>query len=300
MLHAAADEFPQIRETFTEASDALGEDLWALVASGQEDELNLTENTQPAMLTASVALWRCWRDAGGAEPSGMAGHSLGELTALCCAGAIAFADAVRLVRARGRFMQHAVPAGEGAMTAVLGLDSEQVAAICREVSDEERGLVAAVNFNSPQQVVIAGHTEAVGRAAAQLQAAGARRILPLPVSAPFHTALMRPAGERLRDVLDDIEIRAPAVPVIHNVTGASESDPVRIRELLVQQVAAPVRWTDCVLALRQAGARMFLECGPGKVLGGLLRRIDKALICHYLEAPPDLRRALTVCAGGAA
>ena len=300
MLAAAADEYPQIRETFAEASDALGEDLWALVAEGAESELNLTENTQPAMLAASVALWRCWRDGGGAQPSGMAGHSLGELTALCCAGALAFADAVRLVRMRGRFMQNAVPAGEGAMTAILGLPSEEVATLCAELSGNGEGLVAAVNFNSPQQVVIAGHTAAVQRAGERLREAGARRVMALPVSAPFHTELMRPAGERLREMLDDLDLQPPQVPVIHNVTAAAESDPPRIRELLVEQVAAPVRWTDCVLALRDAGARCFLECGPGKVLGGLLRRIDRSLDCHYLEAPQDLRRALAACTGDAA
>jgi len=297
MLAEAAGEFPVVVSTFQEASEALGEDLWALVQSGEEEQLKLTENTQPALLTASVALWRCWQEAGGSEPSGMVGHSLGEISALCCAGAIGFADAVRLVRARGQFMQSAVPAGEGAMSAIIGLADGEVRALCDEISGEGNGLVSAVNFNSPQQVVIAGHAGAVQRAGERLQEAGAKRVMPLPVSAPFHTALMQPAGERLRELLDEMPVNAPRVPVIHNVTAAPESDPAAIRALLVEQVSAPVRWTECVLALRDSGLQRYLECGPGKVLGGLLRRIDKSLQCHYLEMPDDLRAAAADATG---
>jgi [acyl-carrier-protein] S-malonyltransferase len=297
MLAAAAAAFPQVGETFAEASEALGEDLWALVTDGDVAALNLTRNTQPLLLTASVALWRCWLFVGGEQPGGMAGHSLGELSALTCAGALQFADAVRLVRARGQFMQEAVPAGEGAMAAVIGLPAGDVQSVCATVAGH--GVVAAVNFNSPHQVVIAGHAGAVAEASRRLVDAGARRVMPLPVSAPFHTELMQPAGERLAAMLAEMPVTAPSVPVFHNVTAAPESDPDTIRRLLVAQVSAPVRWTDCIAALRDAGARRFVECGPGRVLGGLLRRTDTSLDCLYLEGPDDLHAAAAATRGDA-
>jgi [acyl-carrier-protein] S-malonyltransferase len=221
----------------------------------------------------------------------MAGHSLGEFSALCCAGTLAFDDALRLVKQRGSFMQTAVPAGVGAMAAVLGLDDEVILNVCAEVSTAD-GLVEAVNFNSPGQVVIAGHAAAVATAGERLSDAGARKIMPLPVSAPFHTALMQPAGERLREVLETIELRAPEIPVIHNVTRDSESDPGKIRELLVRQIAAPVPWVGCVEALRDRGCMNHVECGPGRVLGGLLRRIDRSVNAFSTEEPAQLRAAL--------
>ena len=297
MLADAALEFSQVKEAFAEASEALGEDLWALVESGPVEQLNLTENTQPVLLAASVALWRVWRDLGGIEPAGMAGHSLGEISALCCADAIQFADAVRLVRARGRFMQNAVPAGEGAMAAVLGLETEQVEAICEATGAAHPGVVAAVNYNSPHQVVIAGHAETVQHATAAMSAAGARRVMPLAVSAPFHTELMQPAGEQLATVLDEIELRTPRIPVIHNVTAAAETDAQVIRKLLVAQVSAPVRWTECIKTLQTNGALHYSECGPGKVLGGLVRRIDRSLDCYHLENPRELREAIEAVSG---
>jgi len=293
MLAEAAEAFPEVSATFDEASDALGYDLWALVQGDDGSKLNLTEYTQPALLTASVALWRAWRAAGGSQPAAMAGHSLGEFSALCSAGTMDLADAVVLVRERGRAMQNAVPVGEGAMAAVLGLEDQQILEICTEVSAETDSVVQAVNFNSPGQVVIAGYVAGVEGAIERLKAAGAKRAMALPVSAPFHTSLMTPAGERLAEALASLELRAPEVPVIHNVNAAAESDPEAIRALLVQQISSPVRWTDCMATLRTAGASQFVECGPGKVLGGLLRRIDKSASCIYLEAPADLTAAAT-------
>lgn len=293
MLSAAGDAFPVVAEVFAEASDALGYDLWALLQGNDSDTLNLTEYTQPALLASSVALWRVWRAESDIAPAAMAGHSLGEFSALCCAGSIKLWDAILLVRERGRFMQTAVPVGEGAMAAVLGLDDDAVAAICDSVAGSLGQVVQAVNYNSRGQVVIAGHTEAVAEATDRLKSAGAKRALPLPVSAPFHTSLMQPAGVRLKTVLDDIELVTPEIPVIHNVHAQYENDPQRIRELLVEQISSPVRWTACIGSLRKSGASRFVECGPGKVLGGLLRRIDKSFTCFYLENPDDLRAAVT-------
>ena len=291
MLAEAHDAFADVREAFSEASEALGYDLWELVSAGDAGTLNLTEYTQPALLTASVALWRAWRSAGGALPAALAGHSLGEFSALCCAGVFSLADAASLVRERGRFMQTAVPVGEGAMAAVIGLSDEDVVATCSAVASQRNEVLQAVNFNSPGQVVVAGHAGAVAAAEAALKEAGAKRVMALPVSAPFHTSLMTPAGERLAEVLEGIAMAAPEIPVVHNVNAKTESDPAQIRALLVQQIAAPVLWTDCVAALRESGARRFVECGAGKVLGGLLKRMDRSLGCAYLEQPEDLRAA---------
>ena len=291
MLADAAQTRVEVRATFDEASQALGYDLWDLVRGDGDGRLDLTEYTQPALLTSSVALWRSWRAAGGETPAAMAGHSLGEFSALCCAGVFELADAVVLVRERGRAMQSAVPLGEGAMAAVLGLDDGAIVAICAAVAAELDAVVQAVNFNAPGQVVIAGHAPAVEVAIGRLKAAGAKRAVALKVSAPFHTSLMKPAGRRLAAALDALELRTPSIPVLHNVNAEPETDPGRIRDLLVEQIFSPVGWTACVRALLAGGATRFVECGPGRVLGGLLRRIDGALACVSLEAPADLQAA---------
>jgi [acyl-carrier-protein] S-malonyltransferase len=288
MLADAYDRFSPVRDTFAEASEVLGYDMWALVQVGPQEALNLTETTQPVLLTSSVALWRAWEQESAARPGIMAGHSLGEFSALVCAGALKFADAVMLVRRRGEFMQTAVPVGEGAMAAVLGLDDAVINDICDKVTSGDDNIVSAVNFNSPGQVVIAGHTAAVDAAGVQLKEAGAKRVQPLPVSAPFHTSLMKPAGENLQEAIADIGIDTPAVPVVHNVHAATESDPEKIRALLVEQIYSPVQWTACMAAIQAAGADQVVECGPGKVLSGLARRIDKSLQCHSLEDPDAL------------
>jgi len=298
MLAAAAEAHPSVGRTFEEASEALGYDVWDLVQNGERQRLNLTETTQPVMLTCSVALWRSWRAAGGAEPALMAGHSLGEFSALVCADAIGFSDAVKLVRRRGAFMQSAVPVGEGAMAAIMGLDDAAVNEACRRAAGESAEVVAAVNFNAPGQVVIAGNSIAVDRAVENCREAGARRAMPLPVSAPFHTELMKPAGEKLREALAGIRVSAPEIPVVHNVHARTEADPTRIRELLVEQIHSPVRWTSCVGAMVERGVTRLVECGPGKVLSGLARRIDKSLASFAIEEPADLENALSAIAGG--
>lgn len=275
MLADLSASSPVVRQTFAEASEALGLDVWQLTQRGPEEHLNLTENSQPAMLTAGVAVWRAWQDAGGPRPSLMAGHSLGEYTALVCAAAIDFSDAVRLVAERGRLMQRAVPAGRGAMAAILGLDDEQVRAVCRDAADDE--VVEAVNFNAPGQVVIAGQADAVTRAGELARKAGAKRIVPLAVSVPSHCALMRPAAERLAERLAATLIQPPVVPVIHNVNVESAAEPDRIRELLAAQLYRPVRWVETVERMKSEGVEVLVEAGPGKVLSGLTRRIDKSM-----------------------
>jgi len=292
MLAAAHAEFPVIREVFDEASQTLGYALWELVEQGPQEALNLTATTQPLLLTASFALWRAWRAEGGAAPAVMAGHSLGEFSALVCAGALDFQAALKLVEKRGEFMQSAVPVGEGAMAAILGLEDEVVNAICADVAGDSSGMVAAVNYNAPGQVVIAGHVAAVETAIDALKSAGAKRAMPLPVSAPFHTQLMAPAGMRLDEILQSVTIHQPGIPVIHNVHAAAEENPERIRELLVKQISSPVQWTKCVLAIRDSGAEHIVECGPGAVLTGLNKRIDKTLTSYTLEEPDALRSAL--------
>jgi len=266
------------RETLVEASDALGEDLWSMIESGGSDVLSLTANTQPVLLACSVAIWRSYCSRSEFRPSLMAGHSLGEFSALTAAGVLSLADAVKLVRRRGELMQQAVPAGVGAMAAVIGLDDAPIEEICREVSAETGRVVEAVNFNAPGQVVIAGHKEGVAAAEAPLKAAGAKRLMPLPVSAPFHTSLMRPAAEALGESLANIAMHAPQIPVVHNVTADTELNPEAIRALLVEQLYSPVRWTQCVQAMAGKNAERLVECGPGKVLSGLAKRIDKALV----------------------
>ncbi len=292
MLAELGEAFASVKQTFAQASEALGYDMWQLVQSGEQSQLNMTETTQPVLLTASVAVWRLWEEQGGLRPAMMAGHSLGEFSALVCAGAIDFADAVRLVRARGQFMQTAVPVGEGAMAAVLGLDDAKIEEICNETA----GVVEAVNYNSPGQVVIAGHTAAVEAAIDVLKAAGAKRAMLLPVSAPFHTSLMRPAGEKLAQALADLQINAPVIPVVHNVHAQTESDPAQIKQLLTQQIYSAVKWVSCVQAMTDAGVECTLECGPGKVLSGLNKRIQKSLSCMNVDSPESLEAALAAVA----
>jgi [acyl-carrier-protein] S-malonyltransferase len=292
MLAEIAAAYPLVQETFAEASAALGYDMWALVQQGPQETLNLTEKTQPLLLTASVALWRVWQQRDGATPSLLAGHSLGEFSALVCAGAIEFADAVRLVRARGQFMQTAVPVGEGAMAAVLGLDDEQIVEVCRAAT-VAAGVVEAVNFNAPGQVVIAGTVAAVEKAIELCKVAGAKRALPLPVSAPFHTSLMRPAGDKLRAAMSDLVFKTPAIPVVHNVHAQPETDPQKIKDILFEQIFSPVKWVGCVQYLARHGITTTVECGPGKVLGGLIKRIDKAVGCLSIEDVTGLDEALS-------
>jgi len=287
MLQELHERHGVVRDTFTEASAALGFDLWALVANGPDTTLNETRNTQPAMLTAGVAVWRAWRTAGGAEPKLMAGHSLGEYTALTCAGAFEFADAVRLVAERGRYMQEAVPAGQGGMAAILGLDDDVVRQVCADSAQGE--VVSAVNFNSPGQVVIAGSAAAVARAIEAAKAAGAKRALPLPVSVPSHCALMHPAAERMALRLKEVKLQAPRVPVLHNVNVQSEQDADAIRSALVRQIESPVRWVETVQKIAAMGITRLVECGPGKVLAGLNKRIvkDTETLAVYDQATLD-------------
>ena len=269
-MMAAYGDDPAIRDTFAEASVALGFDLWDMVANGPADALNQTVNTQPAMLAAGVAVYRLWLARGGAVPALMAGHSLGEYTALTCAGALAFADAIRLVRLRAEAMQSAVPEGVGAMAAVLGLDDEGVRVACAEAAQGE--VLEAVNFNSPGQVVIAGNKAAVERGMVLAKEKGAKRALPLPVSVPSHCALMKPAAEKLRAALAEIEVRVPSVPVLHNADVAAHDSAEAIRDALARQLFSPVRWVESMFALRDQGIQLIAECGPGKVLAGLNKR----------------------------
>ncbi|WP_126445513.1 ACP S-malonyltransferase [Sulfuricystis multivorans] len=269
-MMAAYGDSPVIRATFDEASSALGRDLWQLVTAGPAEQLAQTVNTQPLMLTADIAVWRLWREKGGPDPALLAGHSLGEYAALVAAGVLDLATAVPLVELRAKAMQEAVPAGTGAMAAILGLEADKVQAACAASAHGE--IVEAVNFNSPEQTVIAGHKAAVERAIDACKTAGAKRAVMLPVSAPFHCALMQPAAERLRDALAHIELRPPTIPVINNVDVAVVNDPAAIRDALVRQAASPVRWVETLRAMQAAGISHVFECGPGKVLAGLTKR----------------------------
>jgi [acyl-carrier-protein] S-malonyltransferase len=273
-------DVPVVRETFEEASSVLGQDLWAMLKAETPDEINATINTQPLMLTAGVAVWRAWRAAGGASPSMLAGHSLGEYTALVAADALAFADAVRLVRVRACAMQEAVPNGVGAMAAILGLTDDVIRDACATAAQGE--VVEPVNFNSPGQVVIAGQRAAVERAMEACKAAGAKRALPLPVSVPSHCALMRPAAERLSVALADVVIQTPVIDVLHNADVAAYRDADQIRDALVRQLFSPVRWTETVSRMAEDGITLMAECGPGKVLAGLAKRIDNRVKCFAL------------------
>lgn len=273
MLNSIAQR-PEVRTTLQEASDALGEDVTKLIAEGPAEALSLTTNTQPVMLTAGVAFYRAWLAAGGAAPKVMAGHSLGEYSALVAAGVISFKDAVPLVRFRAEAMQSAVPVGTGGMAAILGLDDATVIKVCAEASTASGGVVEAVNFNAPGQVVIAGASDAVTKACELLKAAGAKRALALPVSAPFHSSLLQPASEKLQGYLANIEFKAPNIPVINNVDVEILSDPVAIKDALVRQAAKPVRWQETIQAMAGQGITQVIECGPGKVLAGLTKRIN--------------------------
>ena len=290
MLAELAAEYPVVQATFAEASDVLGYELWALVQTGQQDEINLTERTQPLLLTASVAVWRVWNEKGGTQPVLMAGHSLGEWSALVCAGVVEFKAAVKIVQLRGKYMQDAVPAGVGAMSAIIGLDDAAILDACKKAAQGE--VVSAVNFNSPGQVVIAGHVAAVERAGALCKEAGAKRALPLPVSAPFHTELMRPAAERLADLVSATVFNSPKIPVVHNVTAATETNPEKIKALMIEQIYSPVRWVECVNTMVAKGIGLTVECGPGKVLSGLNKRIAADLNTLSIEKPEELSAVL--------
>lgn len=290
MLGALAETYPLIAQTFAEASDTLGYDLWNLVCNGPAEDLNQTTRTQPAMLAAGVAVWRLWQSQGGATPSLMAGHSLGEYSALVCAGAFSFTDAVNLVAERGRFMQEAVPEGTGGMAAILGLEDDKVREVCAAAAEGD--VVEAVNFNSPGQVVIAGNRAAVDRACELAKGAGAKRALPLPVSVPSHCALMKPAAERLSEKLAGIEITPPAIPVLHNASVETADDVATIRQLLSAQLYSPVRWVETVAQMAAAGTSLILEAGPGKVLSGLTKRIDRSLDSLAVFDPDTLNKAL--------
>jgi len=275
MLSELAAEFSQIEETFQQASDVLGYDLWKLVCEGPAEDLNSTDRTQPAMLAAGVAVWRVWQDEQGAQPAILAGHSLGEYSALVCAKALAFEDAIRLVAERGRLMQEAVPAGTGAMAAILGLDDAAVEAVCSQAAEDQ--VLSAVNFNSPGQVVIAGAVAAVERALVVAKEAGAKRALPLPVSVPSHCALMQPAADKLAVQLADTVIKTPEIPVIHNVDADQHAEPDAIRDCLKRQLYSPVQWVKTINEMSSHGVTRIIEAGPGKVLTGLCKRIDKTI-----------------------
>ena len=273
MLNSIAER-PEVRATLQEASEALGEDVAKLIADGPVEALSLTTNTQPVMLTAGVAFYRAWLAAGGSAPRVMAGHSLGEYSALVAAGIISFKDAVPLVRFRAEAMQSAVPVGTGGMAAILGLDDSTVIQVCAEASVASGSIVEAVNFNAPGQVVIAGASDAVSKACELLKAAGAKRALPLPVSAPFHSSLLQPASEKLKGYLANVEFKSPTIAVINNVDVEILNDPASIKDALVRQAAKPVRWQETIQAMAAQGITQVVECGPGKVLAGLTKRIN--------------------------
>ncbi len=290
MLRELAERYSVVRTTFEEAADALGYDLWQVVQEGPSEALNATACTQPALLTASVAVWRVWQELEGPRPGAMAGHSLGEYSALVCAGALPFAQGVRLVKLRGEAMQAAVPAGEGAMAAILGLDDEAVEQACARAANGD--VVAAVNYNAPGQVVIAGSKAAVERAIAACQDAGAKRAMPLPVSVPSHCDLMRPAAERLAAAMEEVDLRSPRYTVFQNVDAQAHADVETLRNRLIEQLYQPVRWTSCIEAMNAHGAEVFIECGPGKVLTGLNKRIARGSKGLAVNDPDSLSAAL--------
>lgn len=290
MLADLATQYPIVEATFSEASSVLGYDLWQLVQQGPAEELNKTWQTQPALLAASVAIFRVWQQQGGKAPAIMAGHSLGEYSALVCAGVLDFQAAIRLVELRGKLMQEAVPEGTGAMSAIIGLDNAAIAKACEESAQGQ--VVSPVNFNSPGQVVIAGNKEAVERAGAACKAAGAKRALPLPVSVPSHCALMKPAADKLAIALQEITFSAPQMPVVNNVDVRTETDPEAIRSALVRQLYSPVRWTESVEFMAAQGVTLLLEVGPGKVLTGLTKRIVDTLTAAAVNDAASLTAAL--------
>lgn len=291
MLQDLASTFSIVGDTFSECSDALGFDLWNLVSEGPDEQLNDTSNTQPAMLAAGVAVWRVWQQENGSQPALMAGHSLGEYSALVCAGTLKLTDAATLVRARGQYMQQAVPAGQGAMAAVLGLDDDQVAELCAENANGE--VLSPVNYNSPGQVVIAGTADAVARAVEGAKPKGARKAVILPVSVPSHCALMKPAAEQLLETMNSISFSSPEIPVIHNVDVSTHKDSSAIIDSLAMQLYQPVRWVETIRSMHQQGITQLVECGPGKVLAGLNKRIEKSMPAHAVFDSASLEKALS-------
>ncbi len=283
MLAELGAQHASIRETFAEASAALGYDLWALTQEGPAEQLNQTDKTQPAILAASIALWRLWLAEGGAQPAFVAGHSLGEYSALVAAGSLAFADAVKLVELRGQLMQQAVPAGQGGMAAILGLDDDAVRAACAEAAQGD--VVSAVNFNAPGQVVIAGAAAAVERAIEACKARGAKRAMALPVSVPSHCALMRPAAEKFAAAVDAIAWQAPQIAIVQNTSAQVPAELVALKQDLLAQLYSPVRWVESVVLLAERGVTELVECGPGKVLSGLNKRCAKGVNTHNLDTP---------------
>lgn len=293
MLQEIAAHYPIVEKTFREASEVLGYDLWQLVSQGPAETLNQTTTTQPALLTASVALWRVWQAEQGSQPVMLAGHSLGEYSALVCANALSFADGCRLVAARGKAMQEAVPEGMGAMAAILGLGQDTLTAVCETAAQGD--IVSCVNFNAPGQIVIAGNTAAVERAITLAKTEGAKRAILLPVSVPSHCQLMANAAETFAGVLETVAIQSPTIPVIHNVDVSVQSDPDQIRKRLAQQLTHPVRWIETGEVLARQPIHHIVECGPGKVLSGLLKRIDKAFHLYTIDNPADLQKSLQAC-----
>ncbi len=292
MLSDLVENFPFIAGIFAEASANLDYDLLSLCLNGPEDKLNRTEYTQPALLTASYAIWRIWQDKGGARPGFLAGHSLGEYTALVCAGVLDFADAVELVADRGRIMQDAVPHGAGAMAAVSGLDDDAVIGVCARAAREE--VVSAANFNFPGQVVIAGNAGAVERACDLAKQAGARRVTPLPVSVPAHCRLMAPAAARLQQRVKRTDFAPAAIPVVQNIDARARTDPDEIKEAMLLHMHQPVLWSKCIAVMRDNGVGRMMECGPGRVLSGLIRRIDKNIACSGISDTASLNEALSI------
>lgn len=289
MLAELAEKYSIVQETFAEASTVLGYDLWQLSQQGPQEALNMTERTQPLLLAASVAIWRVWQQEKTEQPAVMAGHSLGEWSALVCAGVVSFTDAIRLVQLRGKYMQEAVPSGVGSMAAIIGLDDESIVSACQTAAETE--IVSAVNFNSPGQVVIAGHVGAVDRAIAICKEKGAKKAMPLAVSAPFHSALLKPAADRLADEIANVEFQPPAIPVVHNVNAQIEADPAMIKQRMIEQIYHPVLWVDCVNALLAQGVTKAVECGPGKVLSGLVKRIDRSIVSIATDSPEAIAAA---------
>ena len=290
MLAELAEANPVIKSTFAEASDVLGYDLWDLVQNGPAEDLNQTDKTQPALLTSGVALWRLWQEKGGEQPAVMAGHSLGEYTALVCAGAIDFADGVKLVKLRGEFMQQAVPAGTGAMAAILGLADDAIEAACEAAAEGD--VVSPVNYNCPGQIVIAGEKAAVERAIEKCKEAGAKRAVPLPVSVPSHCALMKPAAEKMAVELANIEVKLPAIPVMQNVDASVPQSVEQLKDNLLAQLYSPVLWTKSVQAMVEQGVEQTAECGPGKVLSGLNKKVHKPLAVASISDAAGLEKAL--------
>lgn len=290
MLDQLATEYAQVEETFAEASEALGYDLWQLVTSGSKEDLNQTERTQPAMLAAGIAVWRVWQSLTNIQPHYLAGHSLGEYSALVASGVLSFQDGIKLVELRGQYMQQAVPDGQGAMAAILGLDDDAVKQVCLQAAGNQ--IVEAVNFNSPGQVVIAGNINAVTKATELAKKQGAKRALILPVSVPSHCALMKPAAEKLSETLASVSISQAIIPVIHNVSVDTAQDDIAIKSLLAQQLYTPVRWVETIQWLSDHGVDKIIECGPGKVLSGLTKRIDKTVLGMPVFDQKSLEKAV--------